>query len=335
MVGFLDFLPLPGGPGGWRVSSATGVGDGTGEGGSRQPVHVPVLLRETMELLDLSPGLVVVDGTVGAGGHARAIARAIRPGGHLIGLDRDSEILACARAALAEAAEDAPEQVRVSLHHVPFSRVQDALHAEGQAACDRLLLDIGVSSLQLDSAVRGFSFMADGPLDMRMDPTGPVDAASWLAEVDEVELARVLFEYGDERYSRRIARAVVEQRKRTAIVRTGQLVDLIVRAMPGHARSGRIHPATRSFQAIRMAVNDELGELQRALEAAVSCVRPGGRICVISFHSAEDRIVKWFLREHCEVVTKKPIVASDEEVRQNPRSRSAKLRCGIVKEIAA
>ena len=311
------------------------MGGGAGEGRSRQPVHVPVLLHETVQLLDLAPGLVVVDGTVGAGGHARAIARAIRPGGHLIGLDRDPEILACARAALAQEAEDAVEQVRVSLHHIPFSRVQDALHAEGQPACDRLLLDIGVSSLQLDQAERGFSFMADGPLDMRMDPTGSVDAAQWLAEVDEVELANVLFEFGDERYSRRIARAIVETRKHAPIVRTGQLAELIFRAMPGHARHGRIHPATRSFQAIRMAVNDELGELRRALEAAVSCVRPGGRICVITFHSAEDRIVKWFFRERCEVVTKKPVVATDAEIEQNPRARSAKLRCGIVKEIAA
>ncbi len=317
------------------MSSATGAGEGSAADGSRQPVHTPVLLHATLELLDLRPGLVVVDGTVGAGGHARAIARAIRPGGHLIGLDRDPEILACARASLAIAMEDAPEQVRVSLLHLPFSRVQDALLAEGQSACDRLLLDIGVSSMQLDTAARGFSFMADGPLDMRMDPTGSVDAAQWLAEVDEVELANVLFHYGDERYSRRIARAVVESRRRMPIVRTGQLVDLIMRAMPGHARSGRIHPATRSFQAIRMAVNDELGELERALSAAIRCVRPGGRICVISFHSAEDRIVKRFFREHCEVVTKKPVVASDDEVRENPRARSAKLRCSVVQEIAA
>ncbi|MEQ1631319.1 MAG: 16S rRNA (cytosine(1402)-N(4))-methyltransferase RsmH [Planctomycetota bacterium] len=317
------------------MTSTTGGDDGNGTDGTRHPVHVPVLLSETLQLLSLQPGLVVVDGTVGAGGHATAIARAISPGGFLIGLDRDTEILVCARAALAKAAEDAPAQVRVSLHHSSFSNVQEALHAEGQAACDRLLLDLGVSSLQLDKAERGFSFMADGPLDMRMDPSGPMDAATWLAEIDEVELARVLFEYGDERFSRRIARSIVQAREHQRIVRTGQLKELIVRAMPGHARHGRIHPATRSFQAIRMAVNDELGELRRALEAALSCVRPGGRICVISFHSAEDRIVKYFLREHCSVVTRKPVIAAEAEIDQNPRARSAKLRCGIVKEIAA
>lgn len=328
-------MPLPGGPGGWRMTSASGAGDGGGVDRPRQPVHVPVLLTETLELLDLSPGLVVVDGTVGAGGHARAIARAIRPGGFLVGLDRDPEILACARAALVEATKDAPEQVRVSFHHSSFSHVQQALHAEGQAACDRLLLDLGVSSLQLDKAERGFSFMADGPLDMRMDPEDPCDASRWLDEVEEQELARVLFEYGDERYSRRIARAVVQERDRAPLTRTKQLADLVVRALPPHARHGRIHPATRSFQAIRMAVNDELGELERTLEAARSCVRPGGRVCVITFHSVEDRVVKHYFREHFDVVTKKPVVASEAEIEQNPRSRSAKLRCAVVQEEAA
>ncbi|MGE3174771.1 MAG: 16S rRNA (cytosine(1402)-N(4))-methyltransferase RsmH [Planctomycetota bacterium] len=311
--------------------SPSATGHDNGGDGPRQPVHVPVLLAETLALLDLRPGLAVVDATVGAGGHATAIARALGPTGLLIGLDRDGEILACARAALAEAAKGAPEQAGVSLHHLSFSRVQEAVAAAGQSACDRLLLDLGVSSLQLDKADRGFSFLADGPLDMRMDAaTGP-SAAEWLRDVDEVELARVLFEYGDERHSRRIARALVAARKQAPIVRTGQLAELIVRAMPGPARHGRIHPATRSFQAIRMAVNDELGELEAALRAALECVRPGGRICAISFHSVEDRIVKWFLRGHCQVVTKKPVVATEAEVRHNPRARSAKLRCGIVR----
>lgn len=316
------------------MSDPTGVDSG-GVGGSRQPVHVPVLLAETLALLDLRPGLVVVDGTVGAGGHATAIARALGPEGLLVGLDRDGEILVCARAALAESAKTAPEQARVSLHHVSFSRMQEALAAAGQTACDRLLLDLGVSSMQLDKAVRGFSFMADGPLDMRMDATAPVSAADWLDEVDEVELARVLYEYGDERYSRRIARAIVGARRTASIQRTGQLAELIVRAMPPHARHGRIHPATRSFQAIRIAVNDELGELERALATGIRCVRPGGRIAVISFHSAEDRIVKHFLRAHCDVVTKKSVTAQMAELDANPRARSARLRCGIVREVAA
>ena len=317
------------------MSVPTARPGGDGADGHRQPVHVPVLLAETLALLDLRPGLTVVDGTVGAGGHAAAIARALGPDGFLIGLDRDSEILACARAALAASAKTTPEQARVELHHVSFSHVQEALAAAGQAACDRLLLDLGVSSLQLDKAERGFSFMADGPLDMRMDPAAPVSAADWLAAVDEGELARVLFEYGDERFARRIARALVAARRVGAIARTGQLAELIVRALPPHARRQRIHPATRSFQAIRMAVNDELGELERALQAALRCVRPGGRIAVIAFHSAEDRIVKNFVRAHCLAVTKKPVTATAAEVAANPRARSAKLRCAIVREGAA
>lgn len=315
------------------ISSSLPPADGSD--GSRQPVHRPVLLAETLALLDLRPGLVVVDGTVGAGGHATAIAQAIGPDGLLVGLDRDSEILACAQAALAEGAKAARAQARFSLHNVTFSRVQEALVADGQTACDRLLLDLGVSSLQLDKAERGFSFMADGPLDMRMDAAAAVTAADWLAAVDEVELARVLFEYGDERYSRRIARAIVASRQHGRLLRTSQLVDVVVRALPPHARHGRIHAATRSFQAIRMAVNDELGELERGLQAALACVRPGGRIAVITFHSAEDRLVKHFLRANCELATKKGVVAGPAETTSNTRARSARLRCGIVREVAA
>ncbi len=310
--------------------------NGSSEGGrgSRQPVHQPVLLRETMTVLDLRDGLVVVDGTVGAGGHARAIVQAIGPSGLLVGLDRDSEILGSARAALADAAA-AGAGARVSLHHLPHSSMAQALAATGQSRCDRVLLDLGVSSLQLDRPERGFSFMADGPLDMRMDSSAPMTAADWLASVAEPALADTIFQFGEERYSRRIARRLVEARRRAPIVRTTQLADLVVEALPAPARHGRIHPATRTFQAIRMAVNDELGELQRGLAAAVDCLASGGRLAVISFHSIEDRIVKHFLRAHCEVVTRKPIEASLDEVRRNPRARSAKLRCGIRREDAA
>jgi 16S rRNA (cytosine1402-N4)-methyltransferase len=177
--------------------------------------------------------------------------------------------------------------------------------------------------------------MADGPLDMRMDATEGPSAAEWLASVSERELADTIFQLGEERYSRRIARALVAARVRTPIVRTGQLADLVVGALPGQARGGRIHAATRTFQAIRMHVNDELGELERGLQAAVACLRPGGRLAVISFHSLEDRIVKHFLRAHTEVVTKKPIVGAPDELRANPRARSAKLRCGVIPEVAA
>jgi 16S rRNA (cytosine1402-N4)-methyltransferase len=297
-------------------------------------VHRPVLLRETVAILELSAGLVVVDGTVGAGGHATAIAAAIGPTGVLVGLDRDSEILAVARTALTSAGTDRAA-ARVSLHHLPFTSMREALAAAGQPGCDRVLLDLGVSSMQLDRPERGFSFMADGPLDMRMDTAAEVTAADWLAAIGEEDLANVLYELGEERHSRRIARAIVETRRRTPIRRTGQLASLVVGALPAAARHGRIHPATRTFQAIRMAVNDELGELERGLRAAVDVLRPGGRLAVISFHSLEDRIVKHFLRAHCEPVTKKPIEASADEVRGNPRARSAKLRCGIRQEAAA
>jgi len=306
-------------------------GSGSGGAGSRQPVHVPVLLRETLAVLELREGLVVVDGTVGAGGHARAISSAIGPSGMLVGLDRDSEILVPARAALE--AEAAGAGARFSLHHLPYSSMRKALQANGQACCDRVLLDLGVSSMQLDRPERGFSFMADGPLDMRMDQAGGKTAADWIATVTERELADALYRYGDERHSRRIARRIVEHRKRGRIVRTSQLAEIVSSAMPGPARSRRIHPATRTFQAIRMALNDELGQLEKGLAVALECLRPGGRLAVISFHSNEDRIAKHFLREHCDLVTKKPIEATPGEVRDNPRARSAKLRCGIVRQV--
>lgn len=306
-----------------------------GGGGSRQPVHRPVLLRETLAILELGSGLVVVDGTVGAGGHARAIVDAIGPSGLLVGLDRDSEILVTARTVLALAAGTERAEARVSLHHLPFPSMREALAAAGQPCCDRVLLDLGVSSMQLDRPERGFSFMADGPLDMRMDASAATSAADWLATVGEEELANAIYRFGEERHSRRIAREIVAARRRTPLRRTAQLANLVAAALPPAARHGRIHPATRTFQAIRMVVNDEVGQLEAGLRAAVDCLRPGGRLAVISFHSIEDRIVKHFLRAHCDVVTKKPIEASADEVRENPRSRSAKLRCGIRREGAA
>ena len=331
------FLQLPGGLRNPREQVVSMSPDGQGGNELRQPVHVPVLLAETLELLALEPGMVVVDGTVGAGGHGVEIARAIGPDGLLVGLDRDSEILTCAEAAFARAAKASASQARVSLHHLPYARMREALAREGRTNCDRVLLDIGVSSLQLDKAERGFSFMADGPLDMRMDATSPVTAASWLQSVPEAQLVAALQEHGDERYARRIARAIVEtRRQRGALQRTSQLKDLVMRALPAPARHGqRIHPATRTFQAVRIAVNDELGQLRKGLEEAVACLAPGGRLCVISFHSAEDRVVKQFLRERMEPLTRKPVEAGLAEIENNPRARSAKLRCGVVREVAA
>lgn len=308
---------------------------GDGDDGNRHLVHRPVLLRETVAILELRAGLVVVDGTVGAGGHAGAIALAIGPTGLLVGLDRDSEILAVARTALQPVPGAERAIARVSLHHLSFPSMREALLAAGQPHCDRVLLDLGVSSMQLDQKERGFSFMADGPLDMRMDSASSTTAADWLATVREEDLANAIYQFGEERHSRRIARAIVETRRRTPIRRTAQLASLVTSALPAAARHGRIHPATRTFQAIRMVVNDELGQLERGLQAAKECLAPGGRLAVISFHSLEDRIVKHFLRANFDVVTKKPIEASADEVRENPRSRSAKLRCGVRREEVA
>ncbi len=292
-------------------------------------VHEPVMLRESLETLGLLPGMTVVDGTVGAGGHAAAFAAAVAPDGWLIGLDRDAEILAHAEVALLEA-RGRHHGPRVALHNAPYAELAAVLRSRGIAACDRVFLDLGVSSLQLDSPSRGFSFMRDGPLDMRMgqDPDVPT-AADWLRAVRPAELERVLREYGEERFAGRITRAIVEARRRHRIERTSQLADLVVGAVPGPARHGRIHAATRTFQALRIAVNDELGQLERGLEAALSALREGGRIAVLTFHSLEDRIVKRFLRERTELPFRKPIIAADAECARNPRARSAKLRCGI------
>ncbi|MFK7741915.1 MAG: 16S rRNA (cytosine(1402)-N(4))-methyltransferase RsmH [Planctomycetota bacterium] len=307
-------------------------GKGGEEHGNRPLVHEPVMLQQVVSILELRPGLVVVDGTVGAGGHAVVIASAIGPNGLLVGLDRDSEILAVAQASLADA-RSAGAAAQFSLHHSPHAKLCKVLAGIGQPRCDRVLLDLGVSSLQLDRPERGFSFMADGPLDMRMDSTAKLTAARWLADVPEQQLADTIYQLGEERHSRRIARRIVDERRRTRITSTRQLAELVASAMPGGARRGRIHPATRTFQAIRMRINDELGELERGLAAALEGLAPGGRLAVISFHSIEDRVVKHYLRAHADVITKKPLVATPDEVRRNPRARSAKLRC-VTKRLA-
>lgn len=293
-----------------------------------------MLVAEALAALAPRPGQVVVDGTVGAGGHASAILAALAPGGTLIGIDRDAAVLEHARRALAAAAAGAGDAVGFRLFHASFSRMQEVLHQEGLDRCDRVLLDLGVSSLQLDTAERGFSFSRDAALDMRMDrddATRPT-ARQWLAQVSEVELARVLWEYGDERHARRIARAIVAARKVAPIVRTGQLKELVERCVPH--RRGRIHPATRTFQAIRIQVNDEIDELRLGLEVSARVLAPGGRLVVITFHSLEDRLVKHFLRGGFDLVHKKPVQASAAEVEANPRARSAKLRAGIRREAA-
>ena len=303
---------------------AAGHGQGT--------VHVPVLLQETLEALDLRPGLVVVDGTAGAAGHGRDIALAVGSEGHYVGLDRDREILARAQEVLGGLNS---AQVRFSLHSALYSQMPKVLGELGLATCDRVLLDIGASSMQFDTPERGFAMRLDGPLDMRMNRETGQTLGQWLARVKEDELARVIYEYGEERHSRRIAKAIVSARARGGLQRTMELADVIRGAVSGGGARSKIDPATRTFQAFRIVINDELGELERGLAAALQCLDAGGRLVVITFHSLEDRIVKRFLREHMDLPFRKPVIPTPTECRRNPRARSAKLRCGVKREVAA
>lgn len=298
--------------------------------------HLPVLTAEVVELLSpAGPGLLV-DATVGLGGHADALLRA-QPGFRLVGLDRDPQALAGAGDRLREHGS------RVRLVESSFDRLPSVLERLGEDAPSAILADLGCSSLQLDSPERGFSFAADGPLDMRMGAEGET-AAELLARVEMGELVRILRDFGEERRARAVARAILAQRERSPLRTTGELSRL-VRGVVG-AGDHRIHPATRTFQALRIAVNDELGQLERFLEPAVRALRPGGRIAVIAFHSLEDRIVKHTLRRlvgrctcppglpecRCEpqrvvrVLTPSPIRPGDDELAANPRARSSRLR---------
>jgi 16S rRNA (cytosine1402-N4)-methyltransferase len=287
--------------------------------------HVPVLLQDAIELLNVREGSVIADCTLGLAGHAAEIIRRLGPKGKLIGFDRDPEALELARARLDEVAAELGSRVpQITLIGEAFSSIGD--HVE-PGSLDGILADFGVSSLQLDEARRGFSFMADGPLDMRQDTRSGLTAEQVVNEASERELADLIYEYGDERRSRRIARAIVRGRP---VSTTGQLARIVAAAAPA-MKSDRIHPATRTFQALRIYVNRELDEIRTLLEAAPRLLKPSGRLVVISFHSLEDRIAKDILREYAhrgifELLTRKPVTASEEEVDRNPRSRSAKLR---------
>jgi 16S rRNA (cytosine1402-N4)-methyltransferase len=285
--------------------------------------HVPVMTAEILQFLRPEHGGLFVDCTVGLGGHARALldAGATR----LVGLDRDLD-------ALARAAETlAPWRDRVELVHADYRSIADVLDQRQIAVVDGTLADLGVSSMQFDAPGRGFSFQRDEPLDMRMDRSQGETAADFIARATEVELADTIFRYGEERFSRRIARALVETRRDTPVTGTAQLAAIVRRSIPRRGYS-RIDPATRTFQALRIWVNRELDGLDRFLEAAVSRLRAGARVAVITFHSLEDRIVKHTLRalERREalirVLTKKPLTPDENEVQRNPRARSAKLR---------
>ncbi|HTB95634.1 MAG TPA: 16S rRNA (cytosine(1402)-N(4))-methyltransferase RsmH [Terracidiphilus sp.] len=287
--------------------------------------HVPVLLQDAIELLNLRPGAVVADCTLGLAGHSEEIARRIGPQGHLIAFDRDPEAIALAKVRLGRLANELGENTpRFTLVNEVFSNIQEYVQP---ASLDGLLADFGVSSLQLDEARRGFSFKADGPLEMRMDPRSGLTAEQVVNEANERELADLIYEYGEERRSRRIARAIVRGRPVTT---TGQLAHIVAAAAPT-MKQDRIHPATRTFQALRIYVNRELDEIKALLEAAPALLKTSGRLVVISFHSLEDRIAKDSLRDGAhsgiwQVLTKKPITAGEEEIDLNPRSRSAKLR---------
>jgi 16S rRNA (cytosine1402-N4)-methyltransferase len=281
--------------------------------------HEPVLLAEVLAFLDaLGPGAVLLDATVGLGGHAGALLEAV-PGLRVVGTDRDGEMLAVARERLSGFG------ARAELHRSPFAELGAVCDAAGIDRLDAALFDVGVSSPQLDVAERGFSFRHDGPLDMRMDRSQGETAADLIARLPETDLGNLVYELGEERASRRVARAIVAERRREPIRTTARLASIVRRAV---GRRGRIDAATRTFQALRMAVNDELGQLRAGLDAAAGRLRPGGRLIAISFHSGEDRIVKNALRadDRLRVLTKKVVRAGRRETAANPRARSARLR---------
>lgn len=301
--------------------------------------HLPVLPREVLDGLNPGDAGIFVDCTVGGGGHARLLLANTAPGVKLVGLDRDPAALRAAAANLA------PYRGRYTLARSNFAdlaAVLDELHIE---AADGFLFDLGVSSYQLDNPARGFSYMHDAPLDMRMDPDGPLTARHLVNELPKSELAAIIREYGEERWAARIASFIARAREQQPVETTAQLVEIIKAAIPAAARREGPHPAKRTFQALRIAVNRELDILPGAIRAAVARLRPGGRICVISFHSLEDRIVKETfgalarpckcppklpctcgLKPALKLVSRRPVVPGDEEVRANPRARSAKLR---------
>lgn len=309
------------------------------------PPHIPVLLDEVLNGLQVRLGGTYIDGTVGAGGHSAAIIEQAGEGGRLLGLDVDPVALGIASERLRAYIEAG--QVRLAQSN--FERLDEVAQAEGFGQVDGVLLDLGVSSMQLDTAERGFSFRADGPLDMRLDPRSPTTAADMVNTLPEEELANLIYKYGEETASRRIARRIAEARDREPITTTAQLENIVYGALGGRV-AGRtrnpIHPATKTFQALRIAVNRELEVLEQGLAAAVRVLKPGGRLAVISFHSLEDRIVKLFMRQEqkgcicppeypvcmcgrkptLKVINSKPIEAGQEETRRNPRSRSARLR---------
>ena len=286
--------------------------------------HEPVLREEVLRFLNPKPGDVVVDATVGSAGHAAAILKCLGRRGRLVGIDQDPEAVRRAQRKLKEF--KGAQVVQSNFNHL--DKILERLNLD---AVDAVLLDVGLSTEQLEAAGRGFSFLKEGPLDMRMNPEGPLRARDLVNDLSQGELEKLLRAHGEGRWAGRIARAILRRRARQPIETTRELAEVIEEAVPRRFHFGRLHPATRTFQALRIRVNDELRALEETLPKALRVLRPGGRIAVISFHSLEDRIVKQCFREGArqgilEILTKKPVEAGPEEVERNPRSRSAKLR---------
>lgn len=302
--------------------------------------HRPVLLDEVVSLLDLQPGKKVVDCTLGGGGHAKAILSRIIPGGQFVGIDRDSDAIEHARKQLSQF------EGSFSLVRGDFSDIGRILGDLGIVPVDGILFDLGVSSHQLDTPERGFSFSSPAPLDMRMDLSQPQTAADLVNTLSERELAQLIYVHSDERWAARIAKFIVESRQKAPVTTTAELADVVSRAIPARFHPPKTHPATRTFQAIRVALNSEMEALDNGLQAAVDALKDGGRVAVISYHSLEDRKVKQFFaaqssrcqcpprmpecvcgaRQILKILTKKPVIPTPEEIGANPRARSAKLR---------
>ena len=285
--------------------------------------HTPVLLNEVIELLFLNENGVYVDATVGTGGHSEKILEKLSSG-TVVGIDQDEDAIDIAKKRLSKFND------KIILIKDNFSNLKEVLNKLNVHKIDGILFDLGVSSLQLGSESRGFSFNMNSPLDMRMDKSAKVKAHDLVNFLDENELADIIYKYGEERFSRRIAKSIVNERVRMPISTTKELEKIIISAIPYSCRNWKRNPATKTFQALRIAVNNELDILSNSINDAITFLKPTGRICVISFHSLEDRCVKNIFKNHQEIkiITKKPIVPSFEERKMNPRSRSAKLRCG-------
>ncbi len=293
-------------------------------------MHIPVLLKEVLRYLDPKPGENFIDCTIGQGGHAKALMERISPGGNLLGIDADAESLMRLEAEI----KDTKAKNGIILVNGNFTDIADIVEQRAFGPVHGILMDLGWSSWQMEEGKRGLSFLRDEALDMRMSSLQALTAEQVVNTYTEETLAKIFKEFGEERFSRSIARAICEKRTQGNILRTRELAQIIVNAVPPPFRHGKIHAATRTFQALRIAVNNELEHLQKALPEALGTLAPGGRIAVISFHSLEDRIVKNFFREkkregRLAILTKKPVTASLEEGMGNPRSRSAKLRAAI------